>query len=199
MRTNSTRAKRFLLAVAALAALGAAGCRQDMHDQPKLQANEKSEFFSDGRASRPPVDGSVARGELREDAHLYTGFVDGELASTFPFEVTHEVIDRGHQRFDIYCSPCHGRLGDGQGTVVQRGFQRPPSYHIERLRQSPAGHFYNVIANGKGRMYSFNDRIQPNDRWAIVAYIRALQLSQNVSTDELPAAVVAELGSEGGE
>lgn len=170
-----------------------------MHDQPKLQANEKSEFFSDGRASRPPVDGAVARGDLREDAHLYTGFVDGELAATFPFEVTHEVIDRGHQRFDIYCSPCHGRLGDGQGTVVQRGFQRPPSYHIERLRQSTVGHFYNVIANGKGRMYSFNDRIQPNDRWAIVAYIRALQLSQNVSADELPAAVVAELGSEGGE
>jgi len=188
-----------LLAVAALAALGAAGCRQDMHDQPKLQPLERSDFFSDGRASRPPVDGAVARGELRDDTHLYTGFVDGELAEAFPFAVTREVVDRGHQRFDIFCSPCHGRIGDGQGTVVQRGFQRPPSYHIERLRQAPVGHFYNVIANGKGRMYSFNDRIQPNDRWAIVAYIRALQVSQNVSVDDLPDAIVADLRSEGGE
>lgn len=170
-----------------------------MHDQPKLQPLERSDFFSDGRASRPPVDGAVARGDLRDDTHLYTGFVDGELAETFPFAVTREVVDRGHQRFDIFCSPCHGRIGDGQGTVVQRGFQRPPSYHIERLRQAPAGHFYNVIANGKGRMYSFNDRIQPNDRWAIVAYIRALQVSQNVSVDDLPDAIVADLRAEGGE
>jgi len=199
LRTNSTYAKRYLLAVAALAALGAIGCRQDMHDQPKLQPLERSDFFSDGRASRPPVDGAVARGELRDDTHLYTGFVDGELAEAFPFAVTREVVDRGHQRFDIFCSPCHGRIGDGQGTVVQRGFQRPPSYHIERLRQAPVGHFYNVIANGKGRMYSFNDRIQPNDRWAIVAYIRALQVSQNVSVDDLPDAIVADLRSEGGE
>ena len=169
-----------------------------MHDQPKLQPMERSDFFSDGRASRPPVDGAVARGELRDDKHLYTGFVDGELAEAFPFAVTREVVDRGHQRFDIFCSPCHGRIGDGQGIVVQRGFQRPPSYHIERLRQAPAGHFYNVIANGKGRMYSFNDRIQPNDRWAIVAYIRALQVSQNVGVDDLPDAIAADLRSEGG-
>lgn len=199
MRTNRTYAKRFFAAAVALAALGASACRQDMHDQPKLQPMEKSEFFSDHRASRPPVDGAVARGELREDELFYTGFVNGELSTEFPFEVTREVVERGKQRFNIYCTPCHGGVGDGMGTVVQRGFQRPPSYHIERLRQAPAGHFYNVIANGKGRMYSFNDRIQPRDRWAIVAYIRALQLSRNVNVDELPATAVAQVNAGGGE
>ena len=196
MRTNSTYAKRFLLAAAAIAAFGISACRQDMHDQPKLQPLERSSFFSDQRASRPPVDGTVARGELHEDALLYTGFENGELATEFPFPVTRAVIERGRQRFDIYCSPCHGQVGDGLGAVVQRGFQRPPSYHIDRLREAPVGHFYNVITNGKGRMYSFNDRIQPNDRWAIVAYIRALQLSRNVNVSALPPAVVAELNAE---
>ena len=196
MRTNSTYAKRFLLAAAAIAAFGISACRQDMHDQPKLQPLERSSFFSDQRASRPPVDGTVARGELHEDALLYTGFENGELATEFPFPVTRAVIERGRQRFDIYCSPCHGQVGDGLGAVVQRGFQRPPSYHIDRLREAPVGHFYNVITNGKGRMYSFNDRIQPNDRWAIASYIRALQLSRNVNVNDLPPAVVAELNAE---
>lgn len=196
MRTNSTYAKRFLFAAAAVAVFGLSGCRQDMHDQPKLQPLERSAFFSDHRASRPPVDGAVARGELHEDELLYTGFENGELATEFPYPVTREVVERGRQRFNIYCSPCHGQLGDGLGAVVQRGFQRPPSYHIDRLRQAPVGHFYNVISNGKGRMYSFNDRIQPNDRWAIVSYIRALQLSRHVSVSDLPAAVAAELTAE---
>ena len=175
--------------------LAAAGCRQDMHDQPKLQPLERSSFFSDQRASRPPVDGTVARGELHEDALLYTGFENGELATEFPFPVTRAVIERGRERFDIYCSPCHGQIGNGLGAVVQRGFQRPPSYHIDRLREAPVGHFYNVITNGKGRMYSFNDRIQPNDRWAIASYIRALQLSRHVNVNDLPPAVVAELNA----
>lgn len=196
MRTNSTYAKRFLLVAAAVAAFGLAGCRQDMHDQPKLQTLGRSAFFSDHRASRPPVDGAVARGELHEDELLHTGFQNGELTTEFPYPVTREIVERGRQRFNIYCTPCHGQLGDGLGTVVQRGFQRPPSYHIDRLRQAPVGHFYNVISNGKGRMYSFNDRIQTDDRWAIVSYIRALQLSRNVSVNDLPAAVVAELNAE---
>jgi hypothetical protein len=185
-----------LLAAAAVAAIGLSACRQDMHDQPKLQSLGRSEFFSDHRAARPPVDGAVARGELREDELFYTGFENGELATRFPNPVTRETVERGRLRYNIYCSPCHGQLGDGLGAVVQRGFQRPPSYHIDRLRQAPAGHFYNVITNGKGRMYSFNDRIKPDDRWAIVAYIRALQLSRHVSVNELPQAVVAELNAE---
>ncbi len=182
---------------AAAVLLVAAGCRQDMHDAPYLEAYEKSTFFDDGRASRPPVAGAVAYGDLRDDAHLYTGYVGGQLAAEFPFAVTRETVERGRTRFEIFCQPCHGSLGDGYGTIVQRGFQQPPSYHIERLRGAPAGHFYNVIANGYGRMYSFNDRIQVNDRWAIVAYIRALQLSQAAPLNELPEGVVAELRAEG--
>ncbi len=193
MRTNKT----ILALIAAALLLAAGGCRQDMHDGPYLERLEKSAFFEDGRASRPPVEGAVARGELRADDHLYTGYVNGELAEAFPFAVDREVVMRGRERFDIYCSPCHGRLGDGRGAIVQRGFQQPPTYHQERLRAAAPGHFYNVIANGSGRMYSFNDRIKPHDRWAIVAYIRALQLSQAVSVDELPRAMVAELRAGG--
>lgn len=182
---------------AGLALLLTVGCRQDMHDGPYVERLEKSEFFSDGRGSRLPVAGTVAYGDLRDDAHLYTGYVGGELSAEFPFPVTREVVERGRTRFDIFCQPCHGAVGDGYGTIVQRGFQRPPSYHIDRLRNAPAGHFYNVIANGYGRMYSFNDRIQVKDRWAIVAYIRALQLSQAAPVNELPEGVVAELRAEG--
>ncbi|MBI1358159.1 MAG: cytochrome c [Acidobacteria bacterium] len=184
-------------ALAGLALLAAMGCRQDMHDGPYLERLEKSTFFEDGRASRPPVPGTVADGELHADEHLYTGYVDGEPATTFPFAVTREVVERGRTRFEIFCRPCHGSLGDGYGTVVRRGFQQPPSYHIDRLRNAPPGHFYNVIANGYGRMYSFNDRIQTEDRWAIVAYIRALQLSQSTPLGDLPEGVVAELRAEG--
>lgn len=182
---------------AAVLLLAAAGCRQDMHDGPYYERYEASAFFEDGRASRPPVEGAVARGELRADDHLYKGYVNGELAMTFPFPVTREVVERGRNRFDIYCSPCHGRLGNAQGAVVQRGFQTPPSYHIERLRNAPPGHFFNVITNGYGRMFSFNDRIKPRDRWAIVSYIRALQLSQSAPIDQLPENVVSELRAEG--
>ncbi len=190
-----TRAATALLATALL--LTAAGCRQDMHDGPYYERYEASAFFEDGRASRPPVEGAVARGELRADDHLYTGYVNGEIVASFPFAVTREVVERGRGRFEIYCAPCHGRLGDGRGAIVQRGFQQPPSYHIERLRNAPAGHFYNVMANGYGRMFSFNDRVSPQDRWAIVAYIRALQLSQSAPIDQLPENVVSELRAEG--
>jgi mono/diheme cytochrome c family protein len=182
---------------AAAVLLAAAGCRQDMHDGPYYERYEASAFFEDGRASRPMVEGAVARGELRADKQLYTGYVNGELSTTFPFPVTHAVVERGRARFDIYCSPCHGRLGDGRGAIVQRGFQQPPSYHIERLRSAPPGHFYNVITNGYGRMFSFNDRIQPEDRWAIASYIRALQLSQSAPLNDLPEAIVTELRAEG--
>jgi len=189
--------KKLPVLAAGLALVLAAGCRQDMHDGPYVERFEKSDFFSDGRGSRLPVAGAVAYGDLRADAHLYTGYVNGEPAAEFPFPVTREVVERGRTRFNIFCQPCHGAIGDGYGSIVQRGFQQPPSYHINRLRNAPAGHFYNVIANGYGRMYSFNDRIQVNDRWAIVAYIRALQLSQAAPLNELPEGVVAELRAEG--
>lgn len=190
------RTKAAALAIA-LAALAGAGCRQDMHNQPRLEPLEASDFFDDGRASRPEVTGAVARGELRVDDHLYTGYVDGELAETFPFPITRDVILRGRERFEIFCRPCHGQLGNGEGAVVQRGFQQPPTYHSVELRRAPPGHFYSVITNGYGRMFSFNDRIPVRDRWAIVAYIRALQLSQAAEINELPAAVVSELREEG--
>lgn len=170
-----------------LAGLAAAGCRQDMHDQAKAEPLEASDFFADRRSARPVVAGTVARGHLRLDEHLYTGKVNGEYARTFPFAITKEVLERGRERFNIYCSPCHGHLGDGNGMVVQRGFRRPPSYHTDRLREAAPGYFFDVITNGFGTMFDYADRIVPEDRWAIVAYIRALQLSQNADLEMVPA------------
>ena len=163
-----------------------AGCRQDMHDQPKYEALEASTFFPDGRASRPLVPGTVARGQLREDTHLYEGKVAGKPAETFPFPIDLKTLERGQQRYNIYCSPCHDRVGNGDGMVVRRGFRRPPSYHIERLRQSPPGYLYDVITNGFGAMQDYAAQIPVRDRWAIVAYVRALQLSQNARLNDVP-------------
>jgi mono/diheme cytochrome c family protein len=160
-----------------------------MHDQPRYEPLEANPFFADQRASRPQVAGTVARGQLHEDEQLYLGTVNGEPAETFPFAVTREVIERGRQRFEIFCTPCHGRLGNGQGMVTQRGFRHPPTYHSQQLREAPVGHFFDVISNGFGAMYSFNDRIPPQDRWAIVAYIRTLQFSQAARAAELPPAM----------
>ncbi len=164
----------------------ATACRQDMHDQPRYEPLERSTFFNDGRSARPFVEGTVARGHLKTDEHFYTGKVNGELVNTLPFPATKEILDRGHERYNIYCSPCHDRVGNGQGMIVQRGFRQPPSLHIERLRQAPLGHFFDVMTNGFGTMYSYADRIAPQDRWAIVAYIRALQMSQNAALDDVP-------------
>ncbi len=164
-----------------------AGCRLDMHIQPKYKPDEPSTFFGDGRSDRPEVNGVVARGHLRTDQHLYTGRVNGVLVNTFPIPITRDVLERGRERFNIYCSPCHDYTGSGQGMIVQRGFPAPPSYHIDRLRQAPVGHFFEVITNGYGAMFSYASRISPKDRWAIVAYIRALQLSQHATLDDVPA------------
>jgi len=164
-----------------------AGCRQDMHDQPKFKPLRANSFFPDGRSARPLVAGVVARGTLQDDAHLYTGRVNDEFVTTFPFPITQDVILRGQERFNIYCSPCHGRLGDGEGMVVQRGLKHPPSYHIDRLREAPVGYFFNVITNGFGAMFDYSDRVSVRDRWAIISYIRALQLSQNAKIDDVPA------------
>jgi mono/diheme cytochrome c family protein len=163
-----------------------AGCRRDMFHQPFSKPLEPSDFFQDNHmASRPLAAHTVARGHLDADAAFYTGKVGTNLVETFPFPVTRELLERGRERFDIYCSPCHGRTGDGHGMVVQRGFPPPPSYHIARLRQAPAGHFVDVITQGYGVMYSYAQRVEPADRWAIAAYIRALQKSQDASLKEV--------------
>ncbi|RMF65917.1 MAG: cytochrome c [Calditrichaeota bacterium] len=162
-------------------------CRQDMHDQPRYEPLEASSFFEDGLSARALVPGTVPRGELRNDDHLYRGRVDGELATTFPFPITEQVLRRGRERYNIYCSPCHDYLGYGHGMIVQRGFRPPPSFHIDRLRNVPVGHIFDVITNGLGAMYSYADRISPRDRWAIVAYVRTLQFSQNATIEDVPA------------
>jgi hypothetical protein len=172
-------------ALVALVLLGA-GCRSDMNDQAKYKPLAASDFFADGRASRPPVPGTIARGQLREDTHLYTGKVDGALVTTFPFPVTMEVLKRGQQRYNIYCAPCHDRAGNGNGMVVRRGYKQPPSLHIDRLRDAPVGHFYDVIANGLGAMPDYSVQVPVRDRWAIIGYIRALQLSQRATPADVP-------------
>jgi mono/diheme cytochrome c family protein len=163
------------------------GCRQDMHVQPKYVPEDPSSFFPDGRSERPPVEGTVARGQLRTDALLYTGRINGAVADLFPFPITAADLSRGRERYNIYCSPCHDYTGSGNGMIVQRGFPSPPSFHIERLRQAPAGHFFEVITNGLGLMYSYASRVAPEDRWRIAAYVRALQLSQHGSMADVPA------------
>ena len=181
------------MAVCLAGGLAAAGCRQDMHDQPKYKAQAKSDFFIDNRAGRPLVEGTVARGFLRADTLLYTGKVDGKLAETFPFAVTTEVMTRGLERYNIFCSPCHSRTGEGDGLVVRRGYRRPPSFHDERLRTIAAGHFFDVITKGFGAMPDYAAQIPVEDRWAIVAYVRAIQRSHQSTLANVPAAERARL------
>jgi mono/diheme cytochrome c family protein len=158
-----------------------------MYDQPRYKPLGKSDFFADDRQARPLVEGTVARGTLREDSRLYTGKTgNAALVTVYPLPVTRERIERGHQRYDIYCAPCHDRTGSGNGMVVQRGYRPPPSFHIDRLRQVAIGHFYDVITNGFGAMPDYAAQIPPEDRWAIVAYVRALQLSQNAALADVP-------------
>ncbi|HXY03334.1 MAG TPA: cytochrome c [Terriglobales bacterium] len=163
-----------------------AGCRQDMHDQPRYKPLAESDFFADLRSARPPVEGTVARGQLHEDTYFYTGKVGNSPGDYMPFPATFELLARGRDRFNIYCSPCHSRLGDGNGMIVQRGFRAPPSYHTERLRKAPLGYFFDVMTNGFGAMPEYASQIPPRDRWAIVSYIRALQLSQGATAADVP-------------
>jgi len=180
-----------------LALLGAA-CRQDMHDQPRFEPLEGTTLFEDGRASRPRVAGTVARGERSWDAHLMEGRIAGELATSFPQPVTAEVLARGRERFDIFCAACHDRAGTGNSIVVARGLKQPPSFHIERLRTAPPGHFFDVITRGFGAMYDLSDKLDPADRWAVVAYVRALQRSHNATLADLAPAERARLEQEAG-
>jgi mono/diheme cytochrome c family protein len=174
------------LALAALALLS--GCRIDMHMQPKENPLSRNDFYADQRSERPPVEGTVARGELREDTYFYTGKAGNAPSDYMPFPVTKEVLERGRERYNIYCAPCHSRVGDGNGFIPSRGFARqPPSYHIPRLQKAPLGYFYDVITNGFGIMPDYASQIPPRDRWSIVAYVRALQLSQNATQADVPS------------
>ena len=164
-----------------------AGCRQKMSDQARYEPLEASEFFEDGRSSRPLVPGTVARGYLRADDHFYTGKSGGDLVDAFPFQVTRRTLKQGRERYNIFCSPCHDLVGNGQGMVVQRGFRRPFSFHTKRLRDARVGYFFDVMTKGFGAMADYTAQISPRDRWAIVAYIRALQLSQRTTLADVPA------------
>ena len=179
-----------------------AGCRQDMHDQPRFKPLAKSDFYADLRSARMPVDGTVARGQLHEDTYFYTGKMGSDPGNYMPFAVTQADLDRGRERFNIYCAPCHSRTGDGNGMIPQRGFRHPPSYHEERLRKAPLGYFFQVMTQGFGAMPDYASQIPARDRWCIVAYIRALQLSQNATVADTaghqvpsPAPEFAEPGS----
>ncbi len=183
------RSKALLL----LLALALPACRYDMQDTPKAKTLRASPFYDDGLSARPLVAGTVPQSSLAQDEIRYSARVNGRLVTAFPFPITREVLARGQQRFNIFCAPCHGRLGDGNGIVAQRGFRTPRSFHIYRLRNAPAGHFYDVITHGFAAMYDYGDRIPPRDRWAIVAYIRALQFSQNAAAADLPAQDRAQL------
>ena len=163
-------------------------CQQKMADQPRYEPLQKSDFFEDQRASRPLVEGTVAQGHLNADEEFYTGKAGGEPAKTLPFPIDRPLLLRGQERFNIFCAPCHDRVGSGQGMIVRRGYRPPPSLHIERLRAAPPGHFYDVVSHGFGAMPDYAAQISPRDRWAIVAYIRALQLSQNAEITSVPEA-----------
>jgi mono/diheme cytochrome c family protein len=174
-----------------------AGCRQDMHNQPKFIPLRSSEFFPDHRSARFPVEGTVARltaaelkdGQLDPGSYFLTGkhgnTFGNELPATLP--LTAELMERGQERFNIYCAPCHARVGDGNGIIVQRGFKHPPTFHQDRLRNAPLGYFYDIMSNGLGAMPDYASQVKPADRWAIAAYIRALQRSQNAQVADVPA------------
>jgi len=170
-----------------LVALAVQGCRQDMHDQPKFRPLRQSELFDDKRSARPLVEGTVARGTLREDAAYFTGKTKDGFVSEIPVEVTPALLARGRTQFEVFCAPCHGRTGRGDGMVVQRGFKKPSSYHVDRLRQVPIGYFYDVITIGFGAMSDYAAQVPPPDRWAIAAYVRTLQLSQYAPASAVPA------------
>jgi len=173
------RAAMLLAAVAALLLFSA--CREDMQNQPKFVPMRENSFYPDQRSVRTPVEGTIARGQLEDDPLLYTGKVNGKETTELPFAMTAQDLERGRERFNIYCAPCHSQLGDGNGMVVQRGFKKPPSYFEPRLIQAPIGHFFNVMTNGYGAMADYSSQVPVADRWRIAAYIRALQLTQRKS------------------
>ncbi len=185
---NGMRKLNKLAAFGAMAAtLVLAGCRQDMQDQPKFFPQRGTDFYADGRSVRPQVENTVARGQLREDTYFSTGLVNGKEGDGLPFPATMAVLQRGQERYNVYCTPCHSRVGNGIGMIVQRGYMKAGSFHSARLETAPLGHFFQVISNGYGAMPDYASQITPEDRWAIVAYIKALQLSQKATQADVPA------------
>jgi hypothetical protein len=190
---NSVQMLTKLAAVGSMAAmLMLAGCRQDMHDQPKFFPQRGTSFYADGRSVRPQVENTVARGQLHEDTYFYTGLVNGKEGDGLPFPVTLQVLARGQERFNVYCTPCHSRVGNGAGMIVQRGYAPAGNFHTPRLEAAPLGHFFNVMTNGYGAMPDYAAQLTPADRWAVVAYIKALQLSQSATRADVPSGAQVE-------
>ncbi|WP_263410884.1 c-type cytochrome [Terriglobus tenax] len=180
---------RIILAAGLASVAVLTGCRQDMHDQPKMFPQRSTPMFADGRSARPQVENTVGRGQLHEDSYFYTGLVDGKEGDGMPFEATAAVLKRGQERYNIYCTPCHSRVGNGAGEIVERGYKLAGNFHTERLRSAPLGHFFSVMTNGYGAMPDYSAQLTPADRWAVAAYVRALQLSQNAKPADVPTGV----------
>jgi mono/diheme cytochrome c family protein len=180
-----------------LLALASAGCRQDMHDAPRYDPLEASSYLPKGSSAQPLVPGTVPRGHLDDNEALIEGKTGGKLIDAPPMTMTRADLDRGQERFDVYCSPCHGRTGEGNGMVVQRGYKQAANYHVERLRQMPIGYFYDVMTNGFGAMPDYRTQIPVDDRWRIAAYVRVLQVSHSATTADVPADQLRKLNESG--
>jgi hypothetical protein len=184
---NSVHKLKKLAAFGAMATtLVLAGCRQDMQDEPKFFPQRGTTFYADGRSVRPQVENTVARNQLHENGYFYTGLINGKEGDGMPFPATLEVLERGQERYNVYCTPCHSRVGNGVGMIVQRGYMKAGNFNTARLETAPLGHFFHVISNGYGAMPDYASQIAPEDRWAIVAYIKALQLSQKATQADVP-------------
>ena len=163
------------------------GCRRDMQDQPRYKPLRASRFFPDSRSARPIPRGTIAQDELNDIDVLHTGTGDGGFTSTFPMRITRPILERGQERYNIFCTPCHGFLGDGNGMIARRGFKWPANLHTDRLRNAPPGYLFQVVSNGYGAMPAYRDQISPQDRWDILAYVRTLQLSRNATLADVLA------------
>ncbi len=192
IREQGIAMRRGAIAGAMLAMISLAGCRQDMHDQPKFFPQRGTTLFADGRSARPQVENTVARGQMHEDAYFYTGMIGGKEGDAMPFPVTAELVARGQERYNVYCTPCHSRVGNGAGMIVQRGYRPAGNFHTARMQGAPLGHFFDVMTNGYGAMPDYAAQLTPADRWAVVAYIKALQLSQNGKAGDVAAGQTAE-------
>jgi mono/diheme cytochrome c family protein len=190
--TRRSRLLPFALCLLTSAALSA-GCRQDMHDAPRYDPLEESAIWQKGMSALPIVQGTVARGHLNEDTLLFEGKVDGQPATVYPFDITKADLDRGEVRYNVYCAPCHDRTGTGNGMVVQRGYRQAASFHIDRLRDAAPGYIFDVITNGFGVMPDYKAQIPADDRWRIIAYVRALQTARHATTADVPASELGKL------